>query len=51
MPRSAMVTARENCMLLEVKGEEFRKLLEARPDIRSKVRATMSERLGHSSQQ
>jgi len=50
-PRSAMVTARENCMLLEVKGEEFRKLLEAHPDIRSKVRATMSERLGHSSQQ
>ena len=50
-PRSATVTAREHCLLLEVKGEEFRKLLEAHPDIRSKVRATMSERLGHSSQQ
>ena len=50
-PGSATVTAKEHCTLLEVKGEEFRKLLEAHPDIRSKVRATMSERLGHSSQQ
>lgn len=49
-PRSATVTARENCRLLEVRGEEFLKLLEAHPDIRSKVRAKMRERLGQSSQ-
>jgi CRP-like cAMP-binding protein len=44
-PRSATVTAREHCVLLEVSGEEFRKLLEAHTDMRTKVRAKMSARL------
>lgn len=50
-PRSATVTAREQCLLLEVKGEAFRKLLEAHPDLRSKVYTKMSERLRPSSRQ
>ncbi len=50
-PRSATVTARKSCRLLEIKGEEFRRLLAAHPDMRSKVHAKMSERLGQPSQQ
>jgi CRP-like cAMP-binding protein len=50
-PRSATVTARKSCRLLEIKGEEFRSLLAAHPDIRSKVYAKMSERLGQPNQQ
>jgi CRP-like cAMP-binding protein len=50
-PRSATVTAEEDCLLLEVRGEEFRKLLEAHPDMRSKVRAKMGERLGQPGRQ
>lgn len=49
--RSATVTAKEQCLLLEVNGEEFRKLLEIHPDMRSQVYAKMSARLGRSSQQ
>ncbi len=48
--RSATVTAKEQCLLLEVNGEEFRKLLETHPDMRSQVYAKMSTRLGQSSQ-
>jgi signal-transduction protein with cAMP-binding, CBS, and nucleotidyltransferase domain len=50
-PRSATVTAREDCTLLEVRGEEFLKLLERHPDMQVKVRVTMSERLRQSSRQ
>src|SRR5262249_16332746 len=50
-PRSATVTARKSCRLLEIKGEEFRSLLAAHADIRSKVYAKMSERLGQPHQQ
>ena len=50
-PRSATVTAREDCLVLEVKEEEFLKLLEAHPDMQAKVRAKMSERVSQSSQQ
>jgi hypothetical protein len=44
-PRSATVTAREHCVLLEIGGEEFRKLLAAHTDIHTKVQAKMSARL------
>jgi CRP-like cAMP-binding protein len=49
-PRSATVTATKRCRLLEIKGEEFRSLLTAHPDMRSKVYAKMSERLGRPNQ-
>jgi CRP/FNR family cyclic AMP-dependent transcriptional regulator len=44
-PRSATVTAREHCLLLEISGEEFRQLLVAHSDMNTKVRAKMSARL------
>jgi CRP-like cAMP-binding protein len=49
-PRTATVSAKENCLLLEIAGEEFRKLLAAHPEIRSKVYAKMSARLSQPSQ-
>lgn len=49
-PRSATVTARENCLLLEIRGDEFRKLLETHPELQSQVYAKMRARLGQSSQ-
>jgi CPA1 family monovalent cation:H+ antiporter len=49
-PRTATVSAKENCLLLEVTGEEFRKLLAAHPEIQSKVYAKMSTRLSRPSQ-
>jgi CRP-like cAMP-binding protein len=44
-PRSATVMAREDCTLLEVNGQAFRKLLQAHPDIQSKVQSKMTERV------
>jgi CRP-like cAMP-binding protein len=44
-PRSATVTALEQCLLLEIKGEEVRRLLQAHPDIHSQVHAKMSARV------
>jgi len=44
-PRTATVSAKENCLLLEIAGDEFRKLLAAHPEIQSKVQAKMSTRL------
>jgi CRP-like cAMP-binding protein len=44
-PRTATVSAKENCLLLEISGDEFRKLLAAHPDIQSKVQAKISTRL------
>jgi CRP-like cAMP-binding protein len=49
-PRTATVSAKVNCLLLEITGEEFRKLLAAHPEIQSKVHAKMSTRLSHPSQ-
>jgi signal transduction histidine kinase len=43
--RCATVRAREACVVLEVKGEELRRLGEARPDIEFKVLLKVSERL------
>jgi CRP-like cAMP-binding protein len=50
-PRTAAVTAREQCLLLEIRGETFRTLLEAHPEIHAKVRAKMNERISRSSRQ
>lgn len=44
-PRSASVTARENCTLLEIEGEVFRRLLETHPEMAAHVRATAAARL------
>ena len=49
-PRSATVAAKEQCILLEVQGEAFRKLLETHPEIRDKVSAKARERMQQSSQ-
>jgi voltage-gated potassium channel len=43
-PRSASVTARESCTLLEVEGEVFRQLLDAHPEMAAHVRATAAAR-------
>jgi signal transduction histidine kinase/ActR/RegA family two-component response regulator len=44
-PRCATVRARETCVVLEVKGEELRRLGEAQPDVEFKVLLKVSERL------
>jgi CRP/FNR family transcriptional regulator, cyclic AMP receptor protein len=46
-PRSATVIAREPCILLEIKGEEFLKLAHTYPDIELKMLLILSERLRH----
>ncbi|MCZ6623615.1 MAG: cyclic nucleotide-binding domain-containing protein [Deltaproteobacteria bacterium] len=46
-PRSATVMAKENCTLLELRGQEFLKLLDEHPDIGFKVLLILSERLRH----
>jgi CRP-like cAMP-binding protein len=50
-PRSATVIAREPCILLEIKGEEFLKLAHTYPDIELKMLLTLSERLRHVNEQ
>jgi CRP-like cAMP-binding protein len=50
-PRSATVTAAEPCLLLEIQGEAFRKLLETHPDMRAQVYAKMNARSGQASRQ
>ena len=44
-PRSATVSARENCLLLEVAGEEIRKLLEAHPEMQVKMYTVVRDRM------
>jgi signal transduction histidine kinase/CheY-like chemotaxis protein len=51
LPRSATVRAREACLVLEIKGQELRRLAEARPDIEFKVLLTVSERLRSKNEQ
>ena len=50
-PRSATVLAREDCLLLEVTGEEIRKLLEVHPEMQVKLYTEVRERLRQGSQQ
>jgi CRP-like cAMP-binding protein len=44
-PRSATVVAREKCLLLEVAGEEVRKLLETHPAMQVKIYTVVRDRL------
>jgi CRP-like cAMP-binding protein len=44
-PRSATVKANENCILLEIKGQEFLKILADHPDMEFKILLKLSERL------
>lgn len=44
-PRSATVIAREGCLLLEIKGQDFLRLVNERPEIELKVTANLSARL------
>jgi signal transduction histidine kinase/ActR/RegA family two-component response regulator len=50
-PRCATVRAREACVVLEVRGEELRRLSEVRPDIEFKVLLKVSERLRSKNEQ
>ncbi|MFQ5853642.1 MAG: Crp/Fnr family transcriptional regulator [Candidatus Binatia bacterium] len=50
-PRSATVIANETCTLLEVKGEEFLKLLREHTQIALELLLKLSERLRHTSEQ
>jgi CRP/FNR family cyclic AMP-dependent transcriptional regulator len=50
-PRAATVVAREDCLLLEVAGEEIRKLLEAHPEMQVKLYTVVRDRLRQASQQ
>ena len=44
-PRSATVRARDACLVLEIQGQQLRRLADERPDIEFKVLLTVSERL------
>jgi hypothetical protein len=50
-PRSATVVAREPCVLLEVTGQGFRRILEEHPDVEVKVLLKVSERLRTANEQ
>jgi CRP/FNR family transcriptional regulator len=50
-PRAATVVAREDCFLLEVAGEEIRKLLEAHPEMQVKLYTVVRDRLKQASPQ
>src|SRR5262245_5389390 len=50
-PRSATVLARENCLLLEIAGEEIRKLLEAHLEMQVKLYTIIRDRLRQASEQ
>jgi CRP-like cAMP-binding protein len=49
-PRSATVLAKEKCLLLEVAGEEIRKLLEAHLEMQVKMYTIIRDRLRQASQ-
>jgi CRP-like cAMP-binding protein len=50
-PRSATVLAREECLLLEIAGEEIRQLMEAHLDMQVKMYTIIRDRLKQASQQ
>ena len=49
--RAATVKAKESCVLLEIKGQEFLKLLDEHKDVESKMLLKLSERLRHANDQ
>jgi CRP-like cAMP-binding protein len=50
-PRTATIIAKEQCSLLEMKGEEFLKLMSEHPEVEFKVLLTLTERLRHMNEQ
>jgi CRP-like cAMP-binding protein len=50
-PRAATVVAREDCVLLEVAGEEIRTLLEIHPELQVKLYTVVRDRLKQASPQ
>jgi CRP-like cAMP-binding protein len=48
-PRSATVLAKENCLLLEIAGEEIRKLLQAHLEMQVKLYTIIRDRLRQAS--
>ncbi len=50
-PRTATIIAKEQCLLLEMKGEEFLKLMSEHPEVEFKVLLTLTERLRHMNEQ
>ena len=50
-PRAATVRARENCIVLEIKGEEFRHILNQYHAVESKILLKLSERLRSTNEQ
>lgn len=50
-PRSATVLAREECLLLEIAGEEIRQLMEAHLEMQVKMYTIIRDRLKQASQQ
>jgi CRP-like cAMP-binding protein len=50
-PRAATVKAKENCVLLEISGQEFLKLLDEHKDVESKMLLKLSERLRQANEQ
>lgn len=50
-PRTATIIVKEQCSLLEMKGEEFLKLMSEHPEVEFKVLLTLTERLRHMNEQ
>ena len=50
-PRAATVLAKEDCLLLEIAGEEIRRLLETHLEIQVKMYTIIRDRLKQASQQ
>jgi CRP-like cAMP-binding protein len=46
-PRSATVVAKEECLLLEIAGENIRKLLEVHPEMQVKLYTIARDRMRH----
>jgi CRP/FNR family transcriptional regulator, cyclic AMP receptor protein len=46
-PRSATVLAKEECLLLEIAGENIRKLLEVHPEMQVKLYTIARDRMRH----
>ena len=50
-PRSATVRAREECLVLEIKGQALRSLADAHPELGLRLLLQVSERLRHKNEQ
>jgi CRP-like cAMP-binding protein len=50
-PRAATVRAKESCVVLEIKGEEFRHILQQYHEVEAKILLKLSERLRNTNEQ